>query len=61
MLVSIGSMSEPLSDLQSGWGKHPLGASLGPETDRAAVMAFDPDGNRIGTFATGLRHGLVLK
>src|SRR5262249_2555336 len=47
MLVSVGSasnvgqdMGPPPADLAEG----PLGASWGHETDRAAVLAFDPDG-----------------
>jgi len=67
MLVSVGSRSNDaeglgrlLGDLQSWVGKHPLGASLGTETDRAAVLAFDPDGRRIGTFATGIRNCVGL-
>jgi glucose/arabinose dehydrogenase len=67
MLVSVGSRSNDaegltrlLGDLQSWWGKYPLGASLGTETDRAAVLIFDPNGNRVGTFATGIRNCVGL-
>ena len=67
MLVSVGSRSNDAEGLgslrgalQSWLGNHPLGASLGTETDRAAVLAFDPDGNRIGTFATGIRNCVGL-
>jgi len=67
MLVSIGSRSNDaeglarlLGDQRSWWGKYPLGASLGTETDRAAVLAFEPDGNRVGTFATGIRNCVGL-
>jgi glucose/arabinose dehydrogenase len=63
MLVSVGSRSNDaegirslIGNLQSWFGKYPLGASLGTETDRAAILAFDPEGNRIGTFATGIRN-----
>jgi hypothetical protein len=67
MLVSVGSRSNDaeglgnlIGALQSWSGNYPLGASLGTETDRAAVLAFDPDGNRIGTFATGIRNCVGL-
>jgi len=33
-----------------------LGAAWGPEKDRAVVLAFDPDGGRKRTFATGIRN-----
>ena len=67
MLVSVGSRSNAaeglgslIGALQSWSGKYPLGASLGTETDRAAVLAFDPNGNRVGTFATGIRNCVGL-
>jgi glucose/arabinose dehydrogenase len=67
MLVSVGSRSNDaegignsIGKLQSWLGKYPLGASLGTETDRAAVLAFDPEGNRIGVFATGIRNCVGL-
>ena len=67
MLVSVGSRSNDaegmgrlIGALQSWTGKYPLGASLGTETDRAAVLVFDPDGNRIGLFATGIRNCVGL-
>jgi glucose/arabinose dehydrogenase len=68
MLVSVGSRSNDAEDtieslkggLQSGTGKYPLGASLGRETDRAALLIFDPDGKRIGVFATGIRNCVGL-
>jgi glucose/arabinose dehydrogenase len=44
----------------SGSGKQPLGASWGSETDRADVLMFDPDGNRLGVFATGIRNCVGL-
>jgi len=63
MLVSVGSRSNDaegirslIGNLQSWFGKYTLGASLGVETDRAAILAFDPEGHRIGTFATGIRN-----
>jgi glucose/arabinose dehydrogenase len=68
MLVSVGSRSNDaeggirnlIGELQSWVGKYPLGASLGSETDRAAVLIFDPDGKRIGVFATGIRNCVGL-
>jgi glucose/arabinose dehydrogenase len=67
MLVSVGSRSNAaeglgnlIGALQSWTGKYALGASLGTETDRAAVLAFDPNGNRAGTFATGIRNCVGL-
>jgi glucose/arabinose dehydrogenase len=67
MLVSVGSRSNDaegirnlIGELQSLVGKYPLGASLGSETDRAAVLMFDPDGKRIGVFATGIRNCVGL-
>jgi glucose/arabinose dehydrogenase len=40
-----------------------VGASSGPERDRAAVLAFDPDGSNKRVFANGLRNcsGLRLR
>jgi glucose/arabinose dehydrogenase len=72
MLVSVGSRSNDaegmgsrivgalIGELQSWAGKYPLGASLGSETDRAAVLMFDPDGKRLGVFATGIRNCVGL-
>ena len=37
-----------------------MGAAWGPEKDRALVLAFDPDGGRKRTFATGLRNCVGL-
>jgi glucose/arabinose dehydrogenase len=71
MLVSVGSRSNAaegvgnlIGTLQSWWGgTYPLGASLGTETDRAAILTFDPDGKRLGVFATGIRNcvGLAVR
>src|ERR1700757_29687 len=51
MLVSVGSagnvaegMGQPPGGLDDWRRKQPLGAAWGDETDRAAVLAFDPDG-----------------
>jgi hypothetical protein len=68
MLVSVGSRSNAaeglgnlIGKLQSWWGgEYPLGASLGTETDRAAILMFDPDGKRLGVFATGIRNCVGL-
>jgi glucose/arabinose dehydrogenase len=68
MLVSVGSRTNDaegivgslMGELQSWTGKYPLGASLGRETDRAAILIFDPDGKRIGVFATGIRNCVGL-
>jgi hypothetical protein len=46
--------------LPSWSDKQPLGAAWGSETDRADVLAFDPDGKRLGVFATGIRNCVGL-
>lgn len=64
MYVSVGSGSnvaegmEKLSGaaLQTWQANHPLGATWGSETDRADVLAFDPDGGNRRVFATGIRN-----
>ena len=64
MFVSVGSGSNVAEDmeklsgaaLQTWAANHPLGASWGPETDRADVLTFDPQGKRNGIFATGIRN-----
>jgi glucose/arabinose dehydrogenase len=67
MLISVGSasndaegMSAPAGGLPSWSSQHPLGASWGDETDRAAVLAFDPNGKNPGIFATGIRNCVGL-
>ncbi len=67
MLVSVGSagndgegMGSPPGGLQSWIDKHPPGASWGGETDRADVLAFDPDGKNPRVFATGIRNCVGL-
>ena len=42
---------------------HPLGAAWGEETDRAAVLAFDPYGKNEKLYATGIRNcvGLAIQ
>ncbi|MEO8668346.1 MAG: PQQ-dependent sugar dehydrogenase [Bauldia sp.] len=70
LFVSVGSGSNvaeglpgiapgDLREIESTKG---LGAAWGPETDRAAVLAFDPDGGNQKTFATGIRNcsGLAI-
>ena len=70
MLVSVGSasndgegMGEPPRGLQQWIARQPLGAAWGEETDRAAVLAFDPDGKAKKLFATGIRNcvGLAIQ
>jgi glucose/arabinose dehydrogenase len=68
MFVSVGSASND----GEGMGKraaaaiarweaaHGLGSAWGPETDRAAVLVFDPDGANRRAFATGLRNCVGL-
>ena len=67
MLISVGSASndaesvgKPVEGLQDWIDHHPLGAAWGSETDRAGVLTFDPDGKRLGTFATGIRNCVGL-
>jgi glucose/arabinose dehydrogenase len=70
MLVSVGSasndgegMGQPPGGLEAWAGEQPLGAAWGYETDRAAVLAFDPDGKNEKIFATGIRNcvGLAIQ
>jgi glucose/arabinose dehydrogenase len=64
MYVSVGSgsnVAEGMTKLDPAalpaWQTdHPLGATWGSETDRADVLAFDPDGNNRRIFATGIRN-----
>jgi len=67
MLVSVGSasnagegMGKPPGGLMAWKKRAPLGAAWGEETDRAAVLAFDPDGNNQKLFATGIRNCVGL-
>ena len=67
MLVSVGSesndaegMRDPPGGLPSWIDKHRLGASWGSETNRANVLAFDPDGKNPVVFATGIRNCVGL-
>ena len=70
MLVSVGSagnagegLGRPPDGLEAWSRDHVLGAAWGPETDRAAVLAFDPDGRNQKVFATGIRNcvGLAIQ
>jgi glucose/arabinose dehydrogenase len=70
MLVSVGSasndgedMGDPPSGLKAWASGKPLGAAWGSEADRAAVLAFDPDGKNRKLFATGIRNcvGLAIE
>jgi glucose/arabinose dehydrogenase len=64
MFVSIGSASnvgEGMGTLHPAalraWiNEKPLGAAWGNETERAAVLAFDPDGKNRRIYATGIRN-----
>jgi glucose/arabinose dehydrogenase len=67
MLVSVGSagnngegMGSPPGGLQARIDRHPLGASWGHETERADVLAFDPEGKNPRVFATGIRNCVGL-
>jgi glucose/arabinose dehydrogenase len=70
MLVSVGSasndaegMGQPPGGIDAWRSKQPLGAAWGDETDRAAVLVFDPDGKNRKLFATGIRNcvGLAMQ
>jgi glucose/arabinose dehydrogenase len=64
MYVSVGSGSNDgegmrrlsAGSLRSFIGDHALGATWGNETDRADVLAFDPQGQNKKIFATGIRN-----
>jgi glucose/arabinose dehydrogenase len=67
MLVSVGSgsnvaesMGNPAGGLTAWISQHPLGASWGSETDRAGVLAFDPEGKGQSVFASGIRNCVGL-
>jgi glucose/arabinose dehydrogenase len=70
MLVSVGSasnagedMGNPPGGLEAWASEQPLGAAWGSEAERAAVLAFDPDGKNRKLFATGIRNcvGLAIQ
>jgi glucose/arabinose dehydrogenase len=56
-------MDTPPGGLEAWIKRHPLGAAWGEETDRAAVLSFDPDGKDRKLFATGIRNcvGLAIQ
>jgi glucose/arabinose dehydrogenase len=67
MLVSVGSagnvgegMGNPPGGLEAWSRTQPLGAAWGHETDRAAVLAFSPDGKDRKLYATGIRNCVGL-
>ena len=68
MFVSIGSdtnVGESLpaktpEQLRQWQDHHALGAAWGDETDRANVLAFDPDGGHRRVFAAGIRNCVGL-
>ncbi|MCB1487589.1 MAG: sorbosone dehydrogenase family protein [Bauldia sp.] len=61
--VAGGVPEEPPGGLPEFAASHTLGAIWGDETDRAAVLAFDPDGAGKEVFATGIRNcsGLAIE
>ena len=68
MFVSVGSGSNDGEDMRrlapaeiKDWeSRHGPGAAWGRETDRAAVLAFEPDGKNGRAFATGMRNCVGL-
>jgi glucose/arabinose dehydrogenase len=68
MFVSVGSgsnVAQGVANLDPAalatWkSQHPLGAAWGPETGRADVLVFDPDGRNGRVYATGLRNCVGL-
>jgi glucose/arabinose dehydrogenase len=68
MLVSVGSGSNVAEglpkkspeELQAWNATHALGAVWGKDTDRADVLAFNPQGGDRRTFATGIRNCVGL-
>jgi glucose/arabinose dehydrogenase len=66
MLVSVGSagnVAEGMNQPPAELAHEPPGLAWGSETDRAAVLAFDPDGKNRRVFATGIRNcvGLAMQ
>jgi glucose/arabinose dehydrogenase len=64
MFVSVGSLSNDAEGMakptSASQDQGALGASWGSETDRATVLAFDPDGKNRSVFATGIRNCVGL-
>ena len=64
LYLSVGSGSniaeqvtgEPEGGIEAFAGSHPLGEMWGEEEGRAAVIAFDPDGQNRRVVATGIRN-----
>ncbi|WP_322405037.1 PQQ-dependent sugar dehydrogenase [Massilia luteola] len=64
LFVSVGSAtnvaqgigSKPPQPLAQWESEHGMGAAWGEETDRATVLAFDPDGKHRRNHANGLRN-----
>lgn len=71
LFVAVGSKSNAAeghvrpspSETAELEAKNGVGASSGPEFERAAVLAFDPDGSNRRVYASGLRNcsGLALR
>jgi len=70
MFVSVGSGSNvaeemPGKTLEEAKAydaeQHALGATWGPEADRADVLRFDPDGKHEAIFATGIRNCVTIR
>ena len=69
MFVSVGSASNVGEEMGrrdttmiARWDtEHGLGSAWGNETDRAAVIVFDPDGKDRRVFASGLRNCVGLR
>jgi len=60
MLVSVGSRSNDAAGIERLLGVMLSWFGAGSETDRAAVLMFDPNGKRLGVFATGIRNCVGL-
>ncbi|MBR0718590.1 sorbosone dehydrogenase family protein [Bradyrhizobium liaoningense] len=67
MLVSVGSLSNvaegmgtPPGGLDTWSRAQPLGAAWASETERATVLAFNPDGKERKIYATGIRNCVGL-
>ncbi len=68
MYVSVGSASnvaqemdkKSVADAQAYDAAHGSGAAWGPETDRADVLAFDPEGRGLKVYAAGIRNCVAL-
>ena len=68
MYVSVGSASnvaqemprKSVADAQAFDTAHGSGAAWGPETDRADVLVFDPEGHGPKVYAAGIRNCVAL-